>query len=371
MSWSNVDESWWELRSESLHESFLNYHILVKRGWELTNESLHESFLNYHILVKRGWELMRVEKRDFVGEFFQLSCPGQTWMRVDESWEARACMRVFLIIMSWSNEDESWQTRVCMRVFSTIMSWSNEDESWWELRSESLHESFLNNHVLVKRGWELMRVEKWEFVWEFSQLSCPGQTRMRVDESWETRVCMRVFSTVMSWSNEDESWWELRSESLYESFLNYHVLVKRGLELMKWRSESLHESFLNYHVLVKRGWELMRVEKREFVWEFSQLSCPGQTRIRINEVEKREFAREFSQLSCPGQTRMRVDESWEARVCMRVFSTVMSWSNEDESWWELRSESLYESFLNYHVLVKRGLELMKWRSEGLQECFLN
>ena len=282
MSWSNVDESWWELRSESLHESFLNYHILVKRGWELTNESLHESFLNYHILVKRGWELMRVEKRDFVWEFFQLSCPGQTWMRVDESWEARACMRVFL----------------------TIMSWSNVDESWWELRSESLYESFLNCHVLVKRGWELMRVEKrefvWEFsqlscpgqtririnevekrefVWEFSQLSCPGQTRMRVDESWEARVCMRVFSTIMSWSNEDESWWELRSESLYESFLNYHVLVKRG-------------------------WELMRVEKREFVWEFSQLSCPG-------------------------QTRMRVDESWEARVCMRVFSTIMSWSNED------------------------------------------
>ena len=48
-------------------------------------------------------------------------------------------------------------------------------------------------------------------------------------------------------------------------------------------------------------------------------------------VEKQEFAREFSQLSCPGQTRMRVDESREARVCMRVFSTIVSWSNEDES----------------------------------------
>ena len=161
-----------------------------------------------------------------------------------------------------------------------------------------------------------MRVEKREFVWEFSQLSCPGQTRMRVEESWEARVCMRVFSTIMSWSNENESWWELRSESLYESFLNYHVLVKRG-------------------------WELMRVEKREFAWEFSQLSCPG-------------------------QTRMRVDESWEARVCMRVFSTIMSWSNEDESWWELRSESLYESFLNYHVLVKRGWELAFKHKRQLQ-----
>ena len=130
------------------------------------------------------------------------------------------------------------------------------------------------------------------------------------------RVCMRVFSTIMSWSNEDESWWELRSESLYESFLNYHVLVKRGWEL---RNESLYESFLNYHVLVKRGWELMRVEKWEFVWEFSQLSCPG-------------------------QTRMRVDESWEVRVCMRVFLTITSWLNEDESWWELTSGNFVRVF---------------------------
>ena len=130
--------------------------------------------------VKRGWELMRVEKWEFVWEFSQLSCPGQTRMKVDESWEARVCMRVFLILMSWSND---------------------EDESWWELRSESLHESFLNYHILVKRGWELMRVEKREFVW--------------------------VFSTIMSWSNGDESWWELRSESLYESFLNYHVQGRR------------------------------------------------------------------------------------------------------------------------------------------------
>ena len=27
----------------------------------------------------------------------------------------------------------------------------------------------------------------------------------------------------------------------------------------------------------------------------------------------------------------RVDESWQARVCMRVFSTLMSWSNENKS----------------------------------------
>jgi hypothetical protein len=82
---------------------------------------------------------------------------------------------------------------------------------------------------------ELMRVEKREFAWEFSQLSCPGQTRTRVA-------------------------WELRSESLHESFLNSHVPVKREQELHEswWelRSESLHESFLNSHAPVKREQEL-------------------------------------------------------------------------------------------------------------------
>ena len=30
-------------------------------------------------------------------------------------------------------------------------------------------------------------------------------------------------------------------------------------------------------------------------------------------------------------TRERVDESWQVRVCTRVFSTLMSWSNENKS----------------------------------------
>ncbi len=53
----------------------------------------------------------------------------------------------------------------------------------------------------------------------------------------------------------------------------------------------------------------MRVEKREF----SHLSCPGQTRKRVD---------------------LRVDESWQARVCTRVF-------------------------LNFLVMVKREQELNK------------
>jgi hypothetical protein len=74
----------WELRSESLHEIFLNSHAPVKR--ELISKSLHEIFFNSHAPVKR--------------------------------------------------EQES-------------------HESWWELRSESLHEIFLNSHVPAKREQEL------------------------------------------------------------------------------------------------------------------------------------------------------------------------------------------------------------------------
>jgi hypothetical protein len=127
-----------------------------------------------------------------------------------------------------------------------------------------------NSDAPVKREQELHE-SWWEFACEFSQLSCPGQTRTRVA-------------------------WELRSESLHESFLNSRALVKREQELYEswWelRSESLHQSFLNSHVPVKRE-----------------------------------------------QDCMRVDENWEARVCMRVFSTPMPQSNEnkscmrvDESW---------------------------------------
>jgi hypothetical protein len=134
-----LHESWWELRSESLHESFLNSRAPVKRKqelheswWELRSENLHESFLNSHVPVKREQELH------------------ESW------WELRS-----------ENLHESTRTRVA-----------------WELRSESLHESFLDSHAPVKREQELMRVEKREFTREFFQLSCPrGQTRTRV--AWE------------------------------------------------------------------------------------------------------------------------------------------------------------------------------------------
>jgi hypothetical protein len=106
--------------------------------------------------------------------------------------------------------------------------------------------------------------------------------------------------------------WELRSESLHES----------SWEL---RRESFHES-----------WEArvcMRVEKREFAREFMR-------------VEKREFAWELRSESLHESWwelgSESLHESWEARVCMRVqlearvcmrvFSTLMPRLNENKSW---------------------------------------
>jgi hypothetical protein len=167
------------MRNESLHESFLNSHLISQ---STENKS-------YMRVEKRefAWELMRVNKREFAGEFSQLSCPVQTrtrvtWelMRVDkwefaweflnshvpfkleqelhESWwELSVCMRVF---------------SVCMRVFSTLMCpVQTRTRVTWELMRVDERLS--------------MRVEKWEFAWEFSQLSCmcPVQTRTRV--TWE------------------------------------------------------------------------------------------------------------------------------------------------------------------------------------------
>ena len=71
--------------------------------------------------------------------------------------EKRESVRVFSTLMSWSNKNESCmrvEKRESVRVFSTLMSWSNKNES-------------------------CMRVEK-RSLYEFSQLSCLGQTRTRV-----------------------------------------------------------------------------------------------------------------------------------------------------------------------------------------------
>jgi hypothetical protein len=190
---------------------------------------------------------------------------------------------------------------------------------------------------------------------------------MRVDESWEARVCMRVFSTHMSRSNENKSY--MRVDKSWEARVCMRV------------------SQLSCHgqTRTRVTWELIRVEKRECAWEFSQLTCPGQTRTRVAweliRVEKRECAWEFSQLTCPGQTRTRV-----ARELIRVEKREFVWEfsqltcpgqTRTRVAWELRSESLHESFLNSHAPVKREQELHEswWELNGYyrvhSENFIN
>jgi hypothetical protein len=171
-----------------------------------------------------------------------------------------------------------------------------------------LHALCLHSYLLIPKlsneNKSRMRVEKREFAWEFSQLSSHDHANenklscMRVNESWEARVRLSVFSTLVPRSNENKScmgvekwaWefhqlkreqelvvvWELRSESLHESLLNSIkascMRVDESWEARVCMHACMHERFLNSF---KREQELH--EKRvEFAWEFAQLS---QTRI--------------------------------------------------------------------------------------------
>jgi hypothetical protein len=215
---------------------------------------------------------------------------------------------------------------------------------------------------IVNPGKTKMTVEKREFAWVFSQLSCPGQTRTRVA-------------------------WELRSEGLYESFLNSHAPVKREQELHdSWEARVCMRVFSTLMPRSNVNKSCMRVEKREFAWGFSQLSCPGQARSRVTwELRSESLHESFLNSHGPVKREQELHESWEARVCMRVFSTLMPRSNENKSctrvekrefaWefsqlscpgqtrtrvtWELRSESLRDCFLNSHAPVKRCMRVEK------------
>ena len=117
--------------------------------------------------------------------------------------------------------------------------------------SEFLDEILLKFGLAGWKSWKnksCMRVDKREFTWEFHQLSCPGQTRTKV-------VC------------------ELTSESLHESFINCHILVKREKEL----HESCQACVCMRVSSTLMSWSdenksCMRVHKREFTWEFHQAS---------------------------------------------------------------------------------------------------
>ena len=341
---------------------------------------------------------MRVEKREFAWKIYQLSCPVQTRPRVTWELKSESLHESFLNFrVPFKREQElheSWEARVCMGVFSTFVSRSSENKSYmrvekrefawefsqlscpvqtrtrvtWELKSESLHESFLNFRVPFKREQELH--ESNDASWEvrvcmrvFSTLmprSNENKSYMRVDESWEARVCMRVFSTLVSRSNENKSYmrvekrefawefsqlscpvqtrtrvtWELRSGSLHESFLNFRVPFKREQELHEsWKARVCMRVFSTFVSRSNENKSYMRVEKREFAWEFSQLSCPVQTRTRVTwELKSESLHESFLNFRVPFKREQELHESWEARVCMGVFSTFVSRSNENKSY---------------------------------------
>ena len=102
-----------------------------------------------------------------------------------------------------------------------------------------------------------MRVDKWEFTWEFSQLSLLDQTRTRVA-------------------------WKLTSESWHESFLNFHCLIKREQELHEsWQARVYMRVFSTFIAWSNENKSCMKVDKRELTWEFAQLSLLDQTRTRV------------------------------------------------------------------------------------------
>ena len=140
---------------------------------------------------------------------------------------------------------------------------------------ESLYDNFnfstlisCHSKTRTSVAWELMRVDKRDFVWEFSQLSRLGQRRTRV--AWElmrvdTRFFVLKFSQLSclaqtSCMRANESW----QARVCKSFLNSHGLVQTRTrvvwkltrvckqETLKFTSESLCDCLFKLHVQVKR-----------------------------------------------------------------------------------------------------------------------
>jgi hypothetical protein len=160
-----------------------------------------------------------------------------------------------------------------------------------------------------------MKVDKREFARDFSQLSCPDQTRTRV--TWKlTRVdmrefaCMRVFSTLVSWSNENKSY--MRVDESWHA----RVCTRVFSTLMSRSNEN--KSYMR----VDESWEARSCVR------VTQLSYPVQSRTRVTW----QFAWEFSQLSCPVQTRTRVTWALASESLHKSYTTLVPRTNENKSW---------------------------------------
>ena len=150
--------------------------------------------------------------------------------------------------------------------------------SWWVLRSESLYESFLNFHVLVK-----------------------GEQELHV--SWQTRVCMTVFSTSMSWQNEDKKSCmrvPLSNERIYRETLNVasSKLHTIKIKIFIWTVT------LPYESRTVRGWGIGFV---------GRINCSFLTFITCrNKLNK---IRYFSECQC--------SEKITSHMKSRLFSTYL------------------------------------------------
>ena len=408
---------------------------------ELTRESLHESFIHFHCLIKREQERMRVDKRELTRESWQ----ERVYMRVSstfiawsnenkreweltrESWQERVYMRVSSTFIAWSNENkreweltrESWQERVYMRVSSTFIAWSNENKSCMRVDKQELTSKSWQERVYVRvsstfiapsnENKSCMRVDKQEFTWEFHQLSLLDQTRTRV--AWELKrgSLYRVSSTFIAWLKEKKIWmrasWQLvgvyirvpptfiawskennncmrverERESLHESFINFHCVIKREQELHEsWQERVYMRVPPTFIAWSKENNNCMRVEEREreFTWEFHQLSLRDQTRTRVAwELTSESLHENFVNFHCLIKREQELHESWQARVYMRISSTFIAWSNENKSCitcmradkreftWEFRQLSLLDQ-----TRTRVAWELT---SESLHESFIN
>ena len=189
--------------------------------------------------------------------------------------------------------------------FDFPCSWLNKDESWSMRVGESWQTRVCIRVVLI--------------------FLAPGQTKMKVDESWwkwaEKSLSKSCFDFPCSWSNKDESWWELAKVGDSEL-----MRVDRQEFVWKLLWPSLH--------LVKQGWEWMKVGGQEFVWKLFWLSL------------------------------LLVKQGWkliDKSLYESCFDFPYFRSNKDESWWKLIDKSLYESCF----------DSLSWLSLLLYTCYLN
>jgi predicted transcriptional regulator len=297
----------------------------------------------------------------------------------------------------------------------------------WELACERLNESFINFHCLIKKEQELhesrparvreftwvfstlvtrtkagcMRIDKRKFTWEFSQLSLLDQKRTRVareptseslhesflnfhclikreqelHESWQARVYMRVFSTFIAWSNENKSCMRVDKREFTWEFSQLSLrLIKREQELHEsWQARVYMKVFSTFIHWSNENKSCMRVDKREFTWEFSQLSLLDQTRTRVAwELTSESLHESFLNFHCLIKRGQELHESWQARVYMRVFSTFIAWSNEDKSCMRVDKQEFTCEFSQLSLLDQtRTRVAWELTSKSLHESFLN